>query len=119
MIKIRGIWAGKRWEERQADLAFQEPQALASYMGACLPGEECAHLGPSQRQDESPVRKQTPPEGRTDQGMMVTVAMRPQGGGELADQPPVGAARRSGQEGGGGSLLLSGCALGICPHLLL
>ena len=39
----------------------------------------------------------------------VTEAMRPQGGGELAAWPPVGAARGSGQEGGGGgSLLLSG-----------
>lgn len=70
-------------------------------------------------QDESPVRKQTPLEGRSDQGMMVTVVMRPQGGGELAAWLPVGAARGSGQEGGGGgSLLLPGSAPVIRPHLL-
>ena len=36
-------------------------------------------------QDESPVRKQTPLEGRSDQGMMVTVVMRPQGGERRAE----------------------------------
>lgn len=65
-------------------------------------------MGPPQRQDESPVRRQTPPEGRMDHGMMVTVTIRPQGGSELADRPPVGAARGSGQGWWWGSLLLSG-----------
>ena len=75
-------------------------------------------MGPPQRQDESPVRKQTPPEGRPDQGMLVTVAVRPRGGSELADRLPVGAARGSGQGRWWGSLLLSGSAPMIRPHLL-